>query len=618
MWRTVYLAALIGVGCSLLALAAYAVQHRSGPGGRWFAASLFASAAWIGFSVVGLLGMPADAEYAVFAFEIAATTRIWIELLTFVTGIGAVGAWVLFVIHYTGRTDLFIRPVRAAIGGLVAVLAALVATTTQHGLVFEFDDPTAAVQSVEGLSIVEPEPGVLFGVAGAAMIAVLGLSVWLLLGLLWTNNRLFSRQALLVLVGSLAPVLFAVPWLVGWLSLPIVQIGFAVTCVCFAWALFVEDLLSLAPAASYVGSQNAVADLEDGILIAGSDGNVLRCNDAAMELLSAEDVVGEELTSILGPLDVDIERLPVDVSHAGRYLALSASPVTDEYDRRIGTTVTVRDVTDRRLREQRLQVLNRIVRHNLRNDLGVVSGFASMLTENPSADVESIAERIERKADGLVELSEKTRTIEQLFAAPAQPGRLSLDDRLSRMAARIKETYPDVDVTVTVDDARTEGKDDPPSHNEQIVTDLLAVEEALWALCENAAEYADSSDPKVTITGRRRAHEYEISVVDNGPGIPAAELSAIQSGTETPLEHGSGLGLWIAHWGVRRLDGELAFETDCDGTTATIRGPCLAAKDGLDPSAVSSTAIDTPLLTFGADEPAGVATPAAGDSTDAE
>ncbi|WP_197428665.1 HAMP domain-containing histidine kinase, partial [Halapricum sp. CBA1109] len=49
---------------------------------------------------------------------------------------------------------------------------------------------------------------------------------------------------------------------------------------------------------------------------------------------------------------------------------------------------------------------------------------------------------------------------------------------------------------------------------------------------------------------------------------PDDELDAIDSGTETPLRHGTGLGLWQLTWAVRTMGGELSFDTD-DGTTVT-------------------------------------------------
>ncbi|WP_197409880.1 ATP-binding protein, partial [Haloferax profundi] len=63
-----------------------------------------------------------------------------------------------------------------------------------------------------------------------------------------------------------------------------------------------------------------------------------------------------------------------------------------------------------------------------------------------------------------------------------------------------------------------------------------------------------------------------IHVTDNGPGIPDTELTVLESGTETPLQHISGLGLWLVHWIIDRSNGRLRFaENQPRGTVAIVR-----------------------------------------------
>jgi signal transduction histidine kinase len=63
-------------------------------------------------------------------------------------------------------------------------------------------------------------------------------------------------------------------------------------------------------------------------------------------------------------------------------------------------------------------------------------------------------------------------------------------------------------------------------------------------------------------------------VRDNGPGIPEDELVPLQEGTETPLKHGSGLGLWLVEWGISRLGGTIQFDAnEPRGTVVWLRLP---------------------------------------------
>lgn len=61
-------------------------------------------------------------------------------------------------------------------------------------------------------------------------------------------------------------------------------------------------------------------------------------------------------------------------------------------------------------------------------------------------------------------------------------------------------------------------------------------------------------------------------VTDDGPGIPERERTVLDSGTETQLEHGRGIGLWFVNWAVTRLGGELEFaRNDPTGSVVTVR-----------------------------------------------
>jgi signal transduction histidine kinase len=64
----------------------------------------------------------------------------------------------------------------------------------------------------------------------------------------------------------------------------------------------------------------------------------------------------------------------------------------------------------------------------------------------------------------------------------------------------------------------------------------------------------------------------DVEVRDNGPGIPEREIEPVLAGEETPLQHGSAIGLWMVRWAIDYLDGEIAFDTaDDTGRGTTVR-----------------------------------------------
>jgi signal transduction histidine kinase len=96
---------------------------------------------------------------------------------------------------------------------------------------------------------------------------------------------------------------------------------------------------------------------------------------------------------------------------------------------------------------------------------------------------------------------------------------------------------------------------------------------AVQNLLENAVQHNDTEQPWVRISVETGGgDEYtRIHVADNGPGIPETEREVLRKGIETPLEHGSGLGLWLVHWTVTAAGGEVAFSGDeSSGSVVTL------------------------------------------------
>ena len=276
-----------------------------------------------------------------------------------------------------------------------------------------------------------------------------------------------------------------------------------------------------------------------------------------------------------------------DALQRGEYdydLSLSAA---DEWDRigegydALATGLREREATIRQ-REQRLEVLTRVLRHNVRNRMAVVQENTGLLTDFLADDapptVTDIADSIVDAADDLVGVAEKARLAESVMEHD-RGDRLAVDlSRAAREAAdAARETY-DVEVTVDAADG----------------VEALAVPElgtAVTELVENACEHVD--DPTITVSVERlvgnggvgaagqsgpapdggigvdgRATEdterARVVVADDGPGIPEMEREVLEAGRETDLEHSQGMGLWLVYWIVRQSDGDLAIETGAD------------------------------------------------------
>ena len=213
----------------------------------------------------------------------------------------------------------------------------------------------------------------------------------------------------------------------------------------------------------------------------------------------------------------------------------------------------VEDVTERKRREQRLEVFNRILRHNLRNQLDVIRSHAETLSDRTEGDH---AERIMASVDELATIGSEARETDRIMSMDEETAVVDVSETIRDVLARVEPDDGGPDVTTALDATTVK------THEEAV---SIAVESAV----ENAIEHADSA---VTVTASDRGTETVVAVADDGPGIPAEQLAPIETGTETSLRHGRGLGLWQLRWSVDTLNGELSFETD-DGTTVRIEIP---------------------------------------------
>jgi len=210
------------------------------------------------------------------------------------------------------------------------------------------------------------------------------------------------------------------------------------------------------------------------------------------------------------------------------------------------------DVTDKESQQRYHEVLNRLLRHNLRNDLNVILGLADQLTTSlETAETESTAvgERLKQRALDLVETTRRARELESVIdRSETDTEPVVVADLVADAREALREEYPHAEITSTVDESA-------------VAVAGPALREAVVELVENAVEHT-SAAPTLAVRVRSRpdSGEVVITVADDGPGIPPDERAIVDgSRSITPLDHASGLGLWLAKWVVEAYGGELAF-----------------------------------------------------------
>jgi signal transduction histidine kinase len=333
------------------------------------------------------------------------------------------------------------------------------------------------------------------------------------------------------------------------------------------------NVLSVRPGTGTLGERRLVEEMDEAVFVVARRGDVARANETAEELFG-DDIEGEPFADVLDCRVTDLaERDTIEWwTERGRKLFdPRVSTLTDSRDRTLGHTVTLLDVTEREIRQQRIQVLNRILRHNIRNDLDVIRARAEAATDDDRS-VEDQTDTILDVAEGLEGLSADARRIEKLIRRSRET-ETAVD--LAAVVDRVVDTAidpspPGADVTVDVPSARV-----------RLNEGLFRF--ALGNLLGNALEHTDSPDPRIEIRGRVTDAGIQVVVADDGPGIPESERAVLEAGGEDPLAHATSLGLWGANWAVQTLGGDLFLgSSDLGGTMARIDLPATRLASGDD------------------------------------
>ncbi|WP_128905313.1 sensor histidine kinase [Halorubrum amylolyticum] len=311
----------------------------------------------------------------------------------------------------------------------------------------------------------------------------------------------------------------------------------------------------------------------------GADGTLARWNGrfAADAERGGEALSGTALTALFDDESRDAvaealrrvyrEREPADCeatlfTRSGERVPyrLALGPVVDG-DEVVGAVGVGEDRTEASIREERLAALTRVLRHNFRNDLNVVTGFTERAIEAvDDPELERELERVVDTAERLLRVGETSRRVERLLADRPTPGRLDLAATVDEALASLP---PEIRDGATIDVDVPEGI---------TVSAVGYLAEAIAELVDNAVRHSDADRPHVDITAAELPSESWASLVvaDDGPGIPPAERSVL-TGEETPLEHASGLGLWYVNWIVSAGGGSFDIgESKAGGTRIEI------------------------------------------------
>jgi len=535
-------------GVISLGFIAFVWPYRDEDGATLFMAMMGAMALWAG-------------SYGVALFVFDPTLRFLFEIPIWLGTCFTSLLFLAFALEYTGRKDIVRSKAMAGLVVLVAGIVGVIATNPWHQLVWQNYriEPTAGAATVAHTT----EAWLLL-----IMMTLLILTAGAVLTLIETfvsYGPLYRSQTLALAVSPLPVLPGVLLWLFSVGPVPYLNLApllFPLHLGLDMYAFFRRNMFELTPAARRTGDQTAIDDLGIGVVIVDDDERIINANEAATEIVDTAkpDFLGNSLDSI--DLDIDLngdeQRLRRGENRTRDY-AVTVSGIEDSADSTVGHTITLQDITVERQREQRLAVLNRILRHNLRNDLNVASGYLEVVADG--VDDEGYADMLataKRNTDSVLELGDKARMVERT---------LETDD-MGTESIPVADLVDHIADLLVADHGGSVANE--VSEAFAVETNRQLLESVLANLIENGLEHGGGA---VTVSASDTGATARIEVSDSGEGIPDHELSVIEQGKETDLEHGSGIGLWLVEWGATALGGSVTYETGPEGTTATVELP---------------------------------------------
>ncbi|WP_018987883.1 sensor histidine kinase [Aromatoleum toluclasticum] len=302
-------------------------------------------------------------------------------------------------------------------------------------------------------------------------------------------------------------------------------------------------------------NERIIHDMQDGVLVVAADGVVSQANPRAAELLGLSSVDGLRLTDVdenfadvpnccSGP-EGSLRRL----GPAGKLLRCRAvGAQKDEQDRADGqgaaggeTVIYLTDFEEiqTHIQQLKLAALGRLtasMAHEIRNPLSAVTQAAELLTEEKRGDVQvrlvriinDNARRIEHMIRDVLALGRRDETLPE--ALPLASFACGLIDEFALRGGAERAIFAiDIpgDATFAVDRA----------HMHQILDNLI----------RNARRYCSGGPGSVHVYARVEAGgRVAVHVVDDGPGIAAADLPRMFEPFFTTHPKGTGLGLYIS------------------------------------------------------------------------
>lgn len=433
------------------------------------------------------------------------------------------------------------------------------------------------------------------------------------------NSGFFSKQSLLILAGTLVPILINLLGYLGFLnnSIYTTPISFSVGMIFYAFAIFKLKFLRVTP----IALQRIVDRMSDGYIVLNGNNVITDFNNTFLNTfgLKSNDVRDCNIVDLINKLNetsVNIDNLLIildKIKHTNetfkyekhfknlnKYFNIEVNSIKSN-DKYIGTLVLLKDITqhvkdmntiksnqDLLVEKERLASLGQLVggiAHNLKTPIMSIAGAAEGLTDlvkeyDSSIDDPEVTHQdhheIAHDMDVWIEKI-KTHTSYMSDVITAVKGQavnlneeeqdtFTIDELMKRVNILMKHELKNalIDLNINTNSTNSIILHGNVNGLVQVINNLIS----------NAIQaYNGEPNKTIDLTIKKEDSNIVISVQDYGCGMPKeVQDKLFKEMITTKGKNGTGLGLFMSYSTIRgHFDGNITFEsTEGVGTTFNI------------------------------------------------
>lgn len=347
-------------------------------------------------------------------------------------------------------------------------------------------------------------------------------------------------------------------------------------------------------------TDNILTSVPAGVATLDAAGTIVSWNRAASEILQVPeaDALGHDFLDLLGRFNCDDQErrnlastisgvvtggrpesgvsLSIQGLHADDlHLMLGVSRLKDPEEQPLGVVIVFEDISHQVRMQNEVRRMGELaaigqlaasIAHELRNPLSSIKGAAQFLqTETEDPSIREFLEIILEEVDGLNRIASEFLD----FARPLriEATEVSFSEVFHKQASLLQTQLQEADISIELD---------IHEHLPLVRADQKQIEQVLLNLILNSIQ-ATPAGGCIKLTAcmsRRWPGCVELSLADNGCGIPADRLEKVFIPFYTTKVKGTGLGLPVVQKIVQNHQGHLQVESrEGEGTTFSIHLP---------------------------------------------